>query len=43
MNYCWKKQKEVKKVANYYKKKRNKCKTMSKINIKTIYKQFKWL
>ena len=25
MNYCWKKQKEVKKDANYYKKKRNKC------------------
>ena len=43
MNYCWKKQKEVKKVANYYKKKRNKCKNMSKIKIKKIYKQFKWL
>ena len=24
MNYCWKKQKEVKKVANYYKKKEKK-------------------
>ena len=34
MNYCWKKQKEVKEVANYYKKKRNKCKNMSRIKIK---------
>ena len=34
---------EVKKVANYYKKRRNMCKNMSKIKIKKIYKQFKWL
>ena len=34
---------DKKKVVNYYKKKRNKCKNMSKIKIKTIYKQFKWL
>ena len=38
-----KKQKEVKKVPNYCKKKINKCKNMSKIKIKKIYKQFKWL
>ena len=37
------KAKRPKKVANYYKKKRNKCKSMSKIKIKKIYKQFKWL
>ena len=43
MNYCWKKQKEVKKVANYQKKKKNKWKNMSKIKMKKIYKQFKWL
>ena len=43
MSYCLKKQKEVKKVANYHKKKRNKSKNMSKIKIKKIYKQFKWL
>ena len=34
MKYCQKKQKDLKKVANYYKKKRNKSKSMSKIKIK---------
>ena len=37
------KEKGGKKVANQYKKKRSKCKSMSKIKIKKIYKQFKWL
>ena len=31
---------DKKKVVNYYKKKRN---NMSKIKMKNIYKQFKWL
>ena len=43
MSNCLKKQKEVKKVTNYHKKKRNKSKNMSEIKIKKIYKQFKWL
>ena len=38
-----KKQNKVNKVANYYKKKIDKFKNMSKIKIKKIYKQFKWL
>ena len=31
MNYCWRKQKEVKKVANYYKKKETNAKTCQKL------------
>ena len=31
MNYCWKKQKEVKKVANYQKKKKISGKTCPKL------------
>ena len=38
-----KKAKRGKEKGYYYKKKRNMCRNMSKIKIKKIYKQFKWL